>query len=79
MKYLVLKPIKAFGKRYQRGDIIKSTDVRCANILVGEHKLAPILAVSSSINPEEGASKEAPEQAVEVKKPVKLSFSKKED
>ena len=77
MNYLVLKPIKAFGKRYERGAIIEASDVRCAKILVGEHKITPIKAISSSIMPEEEATA-ASEQVKEDKKPVKLSFSKKE-
>lgn len=86
MKYLVLKPIRSYGKRYERGDIVDETQVRTPRILVGEHKLAPVLAVSSSISPAEAAAEEQiPEVAEQVsedkqpdKKPVKLSFKKEE-
>lgn len=84
MRYLVLKPIKAFGKRYKRGQIVEDSQLRCPRILIGERKITPIKdeinnAVSSSISPAEEASPEASEQDKEVKKPVKLSFTKKED
>lgn len=88
MKYLVLKPIRAYGKRYERGDFVDETQVRTPRILVGEHKITPVKAVSSSISPAEPApieaSKEVPVEpakqvAEEAKKPVKLSFKKKEE
>lgn len=94
MKYLVLKPFRAFGKRYERGQIVDESQIRCPRIRVGERKIIPLKAVSSSITPEDEASTEASPQVevstditsddetstdVEVKTPVKLSFGKKED
>lgn len=77
MKYLVLKPIRAYGKRYERGDFVDETQVRTPRILIGEHKLTPVKAVSSSISPAEAVTDEPPQQVTEeVKKPVKLSFKK---
>lgn len=77
MKYLVLKPIRAYGKRYERGDFVDETQVRTPRILVGEHKITPVKAVSSSISPAEAVPDEPPQQVTEeVKKPVKLSFKK---
>lgn len=77
MKYLVLKPIRAYGKRYERGDFVDETQVRTPRILVGEHKITPVKAVSSSISPAEAVTDEPPQQVTEeVKKPVKLSFKK---
>ena len=77
MTYLVLKPIRVRGKRYERGEFVDETQVRTPRILVGEHKLTPVHAVSSSISPAEAVTDEPPQQvAEEVKKPVKLSFKK---
>lgn len=90
MKYLVLKPFRAFGKRYERGDIVEETQVRSPRIRIGEHKIAPIIAVSSSISPavetsapadtsdksEEPVAESPQQESKEVKKPVKLSFKK---
>lgn len=76
MKYLVLKPFRAFGKRYERGDIVDETQVRSLRIRIGEHKLAPVIAVSSSISPAKAVSPEVAEQVTEDKKPVRLSFTK---
>lgn len=78
MKYLILKPLRAFGKRYERGQIVDESQLRCPRILIGEHRVTPVIAVSSSISPAEEASSEASEQDKEVNKPVKLSFKKKE-
>lgn len=79
MKYLVLKPFKSYGKHYNRGDIVDETQVRSPRIRVGEHKLAPVKAVSSSISHAAAASTEAAAAAKEDKKPVRLSFTKKEE
>lgn len=88
MKYLVLKTIRAFGKRYERGAIIEESQVRSPRILIGEHKITPVREdVSSSISPaeEDSIQAAAPEETVaestqqeetEVKKPVRLSFTK---
>lgn len=77
MKYLVLKPIRAYGKRYERGDFVDETQVRTPRILIGEHKITPVKAVSSSISPAEAVTDEPPQQVTEeVKKPVRLSFKK---
>ncbi len=91
MTYLVLKPIRVRGKRYERGEFVDETQVRTPRILVGEHKLTPVHAVSSSISPavadtkpveaeakvsEEPVEVSVPQQEKEVKKPVRLSFAK---
>lgn len=78
MEYLILKSVKAFGKRYERGQIVDESQLRCPRVLIGEHKVTPVIAVSSSISPAAEASTEASEQEKEVKKPVKLSFKSKE-
>jgi hypothetical protein len=67
MKYLVLKPLKIFGKRYERGDIIEDAQVRCARILIGERKITPVLNdVSSSISPADTDTTVEPEEAATV-------------
>ena len=92
MKYLVLKTIRAFGKRYERGAIIEEAQVRSPRILIGEHKITPVREdVSSSISPavtdtepveaeakvsEEPVEVSVPQQEKEVKKPVRLYFTK---
>lgn len=88
MKYLVLKPLKIFGVRYKRGDFIEDAQVRSARILIGEHKITPVLNdVSSSISPaavdlmpedslRESVAESAQQEVKEVKKPVRLSFAK---
>lgn len=67
MKYLVLKPLKIFGERYERGDIIEDAQVRCARILIGERKITPVLNdVSSSISPADTDTTVEPEEAATV-------------
>ena len=80
MKYLVLKPIRAYGIRYERGELIDETQVRTPRILIGEHKITPVKAVSSSIKPavEESHVDSSVLQVKEDKKPTRLSFKKEE-
>ena len=67
MKYLVLKPLKIFGKRYERGDIIEDAQVRSARILIGERKITPVQNdVSSSISPADTDTTVEPEEAATV-------------
>lgn len=67
MKYLVLKTIRAFGKRYERGAIIEEAQVRSPRILIGEHKITPVREdVSSSISPADTDTTVEPEEAATV-------------
>lgn len=67
MKYLVLKPLKIFGARYERGDFIEDAQVRCARILIGEHKITPVQNdVSSSISPADTDTTVEPEEVATV-------------
>ena len=76
MKYLVLKTIRAFGKRYERGAIIEESQVRSPRILIGEHKITPVRDdVSSSISPAVADTEPVEPEAIAAEEPVASSVS----
>lgn len=80
MKYLVLKTIRAFGKRYERGAIIEEAQVRSPRILIGEHKITPVREdVSSSISPAVADTKPVETEAVVSEEPVEVSVPQQEE
>ena len=80
MKYLVLKTIRAFGKRYERGAIIEEAQVRSPRILIGEHKITPVREdVSSSISPAVADTKPVEAEAKVSEEPVEVSVPQQEE
>lgn len=80
MKYLVLKTIRAFGKRYERGAIIEEAQVRSPRILIGEHKITPVREdVSSSISPAVADTKPVETEAKVSEEPVEVSVPQQEE